>query len=356
MLRQTEAAAGFTAYHRHLKRAKRRAMEIPHLAPAQAARRRTCYRDLLQLTEATATYATCALAQLECLPSPPARDRLRTQLTTLLPRFAQVIDQTTRRVLQGDAVPADEKLVSLFEAHADVLRKDRRDTYDGHNIFLTTGRSGLILDCAIPKGNPADSTWTVPLVRRQQQRFGQAPRQVTFDGAFASQDNLAAVKALGVTDVCFAKTRGLAVLAMVRSQWVYDKLRRFRAGIEAGISLFKRVFGLARCVWKGARLSRVRAHGRPRGESPRARARPPHLTTRPPTHPPRTAPTDGVARPSVSPRTSHHAVVARDACPVSLPLANGPHLNHFRGLTSPSSVANTAFQDGDSLMAERPSG
>jgi IS5 family transposase len=39
---------------------------------------------------------------------------------------------------------------------------------------------------------------------------------------------------------------------MVRSQWVYDKLRRFRAGIEAGISLLKRVFGLARCVWKGA--------------------------------------------------------------------------------------------------------
>ena len=39
---------------------------------------------------------------------------------------------------------------------------------------------------------------------------------------------------------------------MVRSQWVYDKLRRFRAGIESGISLLKRVFGLARCVSKGA--------------------------------------------------------------------------------------------------------
>ena len=39
---------------------------------------------------------------------------------------------------------------------------------------------------------------------------------------------------------------------MVRSEWVYDKLRRFRAGIESGISVLKRVFGLARCVWKGA--------------------------------------------------------------------------------------------------------
>lgn len=63
---------------------------------------------------------------------------------------------------------------------------------------------------------------------------------------------LAALKARGVADVCFAKKRGLATRDMCRCQWVYDKLRRFRAGIEAGISLLKRVFGLARCVWKGA--------------------------------------------------------------------------------------------------------
>lgn len=252
LLQRTEHEARFTAYHRHVKRAKRRAMEILHVAPQATARRRTCYRELLQLTAATVSYATCALAHLECLPPTPARRRLRAQLTMLLPRVAQVIDQTTRRVLDGEAVPADEKLVSLFEAHADVLVKDRRETYYGHKIFLTTGRSGLILDCAIPKGNPGDVTWAVSLVHRQQRLVGQPPRQVSLDGAFASQDNLTDCKALGVEDVCFAKKRTLAVLDMVRSHWVYDKLRRFRAGIESGISLLKRVFGLARCVWKGA--------------------------------------------------------------------------------------------------------
>ena len=252
LLQHAETAVGFTAYHRHVRRAKRRAMEILHVAPQQATRRRACYRELIQLTEATASYATCALAHLECVASTPARERLRTHLTLMLPRVAQVIDQATRRVLQGEAVPADEKLVSLFESHADVLVKDRRDTYYGHKIFLTTGRSGLILDCAIPKGNPGDVTWAVPLVRRQRRLFGRAPRQVSLDGAFASQGNLTDCKDLGVADVCFAKKRALAVLDMVRSHWVYDKLRRFRAGIESGISLLKRVFGLARCVWKGA--------------------------------------------------------------------------------------------------------
>jgi hypothetical protein len=32
---------------------------------------------------------------------------------------------------------------------------------------------------------------------------------------------------------------------------VYKRLRRFRAGIKAGISWLKRCFGMARCIWKG---------------------------------------------------------------------------------------------------------
>ena len=251
LLRRAQRLSGFAAYHRHRTRAKRRVLEIAHLAPNATTRRQRCYHDLLQYTEATASYAACALAHLDAHPPTPGRDRLRVAFLTLLPRVAQVIDQTTRRIVHHEAVPATEKLVSLFEAHTDVIVKDRRGTYYGHKIFLTTGRSGVILDCAIPQGNPADVTWAEPLVRRHQRRFGAAPRQVSMDGGFASHDNLLALKARGVTDVCFAKKRGLAVRDMTRSQWIYDKLRRFRAGIEAGISLLKRVFGLARCVWKG---------------------------------------------------------------------------------------------------------
>jgi IS5 family transposase len=256
LLRQVEAESGFAAYHHHVKVAKRRAVTIEHLAPQATKKRRACYRELLEVTRATADYAACALASLDLLAAAtglsPTEVRLHRQLAAVLPLVVRVIDQTERRVFHEERVPADEKLVSLFEAHADVIVKDRRDTYYGHKIFLNTGPSGLILDCAIPKGNPADSTWTVPLLRRHARLFGRAPEQASFDGAFASQANLDAAKALDVLDVCFAKKRGLAVLDMVRSARIYDRLRRFRAGIESGISLLKRVFGLARCVWKGA--------------------------------------------------------------------------------------------------------
>ena len=51
--------------------------------------------------------------------------------------------------------------------------------------------------------------------------------------------------------MAFHKKSGLRIEDMVRSHWVYRKLRNFRAGIEAGISCLKRAYGLARCTWRG---------------------------------------------------------------------------------------------------------
>ncbi len=104
----------------------------------------------------------------------------------------------------------------------------------------------------IEEGNPADANLTIPMLERQRQLYGRPPRQASLDGGFASSDNLNRAKAMGVQDVCFAKKRGLEISQMARSTWVYKRLRDFRAGIEGLISFLKRVFGLDRCVWRGA--------------------------------------------------------------------------------------------------------
>ena len=49
----------------------------------------------------------------------------------------------------------------------------------------------------------------------------------------------------------FSKRRGLKTTDMTPSSWGYVQLKRFRAGVEAGISFLKRCFGLARCRWRG---------------------------------------------------------------------------------------------------------
>jgi IS5 family transposase len=71
-----------------------------------------------------------------------------------------------RRVFAGEAVPAGEKLVSLFETHADIIIKDRRDVHYGHKLNLATGRSGLIFDLVIETGNPADAERFLPMLER----------------------------------------------------------------------------------------------------------------------------------------------------------------------------------------------
>jgi len=162
-----------------------------------------------------------------------------------LPSADRADHRAERTSLHGEAVAANEKIVSLFEPHADIIVKGGRDVQYGHKLNLTIGRSGLILDLVIEAGNPADSERFLPMLNRHVAFYGGAPRQTAADGGFASRDNLAQAKALGVRDVAFHKKAGLRVVDMVKSNWVYRKLRNFRAGIESDISCLKRAYGLA---------------------------------------------------------------------------------------------------------------
>jgi IS5 family transposase len=173
------------------------------------------------------------------------------QVRHYLPLIERIITQAERRVLAGEAVPSGEKLVSLFETHADIIVKGGREVHYGHKLNLTTGKSGLILDVVVETGNPADAERFLPMLERHIARQGAPPRQTASDGGYASLDNLKQAKALGVEDVAFHKKRALTIDAMVKSRWVYRKLKNFRAGIEANISCLKRAFGLARCTWRG---------------------------------------------------------------------------------------------------------
>ena len=107
----------------------------------------------------------------------------RAQVDHYLPLIARILDQSERRVLHGQAVPAREKLVSLFEPHADIIVKGGRDVQYGHKLNLVTGKSGLILDLVIKTGNPADAERFLPMLDRHIAHCGTPPRQMAADGA-----------------------------------------------------------------------------------------------------------------------------------------------------------------------------
>lgn len=250
LLERASALAGSSAiaWRDHRRLAKKRAHAIQHSRGKE--RKAKLYRDLIAATRATKAALEGAIARLAAGAGPGAEE-LRAEVRHYLPLIERILAQTERRVLRGEAVPAGEKLVSLFEPHADIIVKGGRDVQYGHKINLATGRSGLILDVVVEAGNPADAERFLPMLERHVARHGRPPRQVAGDGGYASADNITEAKALGVADVAFHKKRGLSIEAMVKSRWVYRKLRNFRAGIEANISCLKRAFGLARCTWRG---------------------------------------------------------------------------------------------------------
>jgi IS5 family transposase len=228
--------------------AKKRARAIDY--SRGKAKKRVLYRELIAAVQATrAELQTVAEGLPETVGM--AAERWRAGVNHYLPLIARIIDQSERRVLNGEAVPAGEKLVSLFEPHADIIVKGGREVQYGHKLNLATGKSGLILDVVVEAGNPADAERFLPMLDRQIARRGAPPRQTAADGGYASRDNLKQAKARGVQDVAFHKKCGIAVADMVKSQWVYRRLRNFRAGIEANISVFKRAYGGARCIWRG---------------------------------------------------------------------------------------------------------
>lgn len=241
-------------YCDHCRVVKKRLMVV--LNAKKEDDRISAYRDMTHYAGKVVGYAKEAIPVLQAYQATGLGDmmiamNLATQLKRAVGLLEKVINQTERRVFHNEKVPVADKVVSFFEDHTDIIVKKRRETQFGHKIFLTGGMSNLILDCLIAKGNPADSDQYIPMLERHKKTFSKVPRQVSADGGFASKDNLAAAKGLAVKDAVFAKKRGLSVIDMAKSSWVYKKLRNFRAGIEANISTLKRAFGLDRCTWKG---------------------------------------------------------------------------------------------------------
>jgi IS5 family transposase len=244
------------AFTNHTRRAKRRALGV--LNAKRKKIREQHYKDLLKITEKTVGYAKNAVIDFDSLWFKAPINGLQAmvavaEMKRVIPLAEKVMDQTIRRVINGEAVPAPEKIVSIFEPHTDIIVKDRRDTFYGHKVCVTGGASNLISDCVIVEGNPADTSLTVEMLDRHELIYGHYPQKVALDGGFASKENLKEAKSRKIKNICFAKKRGLKEEDMCQSPWMYKTLRRFRAGIESGISWLKRSLGLSRCTWKSFR-------------------------------------------------------------------------------------------------------
>jgi transposase, IS5 family len=162
----------------------------------------------------------------------------------------QAKDIVYRRMILKETVANDEKIISIYERHADIIVKGSRDVLFGHKIILASGKSNLILDCDVPRGNPSDKLLYQPTVERIISAYDRIPRDSVTDGGFASKDNMEYSVKRGIVNTVFNKVVG-SLQNVVSSKNIETRLMKWRSGIEAVISNLKRGFNLQICNWKG---------------------------------------------------------------------------------------------------------
>lgn len=211
------------------------------------------YQELLDMTRKTVEWAGTTKKQLLKCREAKAQ-RLAQALETFLPRTQQVIDQTTRRILQGEQVPASEKIVSLFEEHTNIIRrgKESRPVEYGHKIWLNEVEGGLVSHYRILAGNPSDEQQWKPSLKAHLKTFHQPPRQASGDRGLFSAANEQLAHKLGVKHVVLPQRgyRSNARLKHEHKTW-FVKGRHWHAGVEGRISVLKRAHSLRRCLAHG---------------------------------------------------------------------------------------------------------
>lgn len=176
--------------------------------------------------------------------------RVGAALARLVPLVERVIDQTVRRVLRGETVPAAEKLVSLFEPHTRVIHrgKVRVPAEFGRKVFLDEADGGIITRCAVLEGNPPEAAQVPASLAHHQRVFGRPPAVLAGDRGTHSFANEQAARAAGVRHVALPKpgAQTPARRGLEQQRW-FRRAHRFRAGVEGRISVCKRRGWLGRC-------------------------------------------------------------------------------------------------------------
>lgn len=248
-----QAQLGRHVFRNRIRRVRRLARQV-----GEAMRRggetaqsvgKAAYQKLVQATQATLRQAEQVLPALQAQATPDAQ-KLAATLETFIPRAKQVVAQTLRRVFEQEKVPAAEKVVSLFEPHTDIIRRNKahKPTEYGHKVWLDEVDGGIVTRWEVLKGNPPDEKQWAPSLEHHQARFGRPPEQASGDRGLYSPSNERIAIERGVKRVILPQPgkKSPARQQHERQPW-FVRGRKWHAGVEGRISLLKRRFGLQRC-------------------------------------------------------------------------------------------------------------
>jgi IS5 family transposase len=239
---------------RRAKRPMKRMMDAARQRGTEAAdRMRTAYQRLLAITPGTVQPAHRVGTVLTAQGITQGK-KLAATLAPMVPWVGQVIAQTTRRVLLGEAVLATEQVVSLFEPHPAIIRQGKpgKPTEFGRVLGRAEVDGGISSRYASLEGNPAEDAQLPPSLDHHRRVFTRPPRLLTGARGIYSTANERSATTHGVKEVVLPKpgAKSAKRIAHEQQRW-FRRGRDGRAGIEGRISGLKRRHKLHRCRYHG---------------------------------------------------------------------------------------------------------
>jgi IS5 family transposase len=220
---------------------------------AAKAEMRQAYQRLVHIARAAVRQAKTAVDLIQA-EGGQGTEHLAKSLETFIPRVEQAVDQTVRRVFQEEKVPAAEKIVSLFEPHTAIIRRQKagKPVEFGHKVWLDEVDGGIVTRWSVLEGNPPDSGQWRPAIDHHITLFGKPPYLASADRGLYSPANEAYAKEKGVRRVILPKRgRKSEKRRAYEAQSWFKRGRRFQAGVEGRISVLKRKHSLDRCLDHG---------------------------------------------------------------------------------------------------------
>lgn len=146
------------------------------------------------------------------------------------------IDQIDRRVLQGQSIPHEEKVFSLFQPHTEWISKGKAGVAVelGLRVCVVEDQHRFILNHQVMQCITDDAV-AVPIVEETKQRFG-ALHSVSMDKGFHSKDNQVNLKEIVNVVVIPKKGRLSAVDRAIESGAEFVRLRQQHSGVESAIN------------------------------------------------------------------------------------------------------------------------
>ncbi len=252
-LAETHGPIGWRQHAHVWKQVKRASRAIERIAakkgPNYQQRLQKPYRKLLKQSRRIVQRARALCDELG-LPTASEDDIFEEHtLQAFIARTERVQETARRRVFEGESVPNNEKLFSMFEPHTQLFKRGKagEPIQFGRLVLVYEDGAGFITHHHLLPRAQGDKDVVVEQTRIVQQRLGGRIKRASFDRGFHTPQNQQQLAEI-IACVCLPKPgKKQAAQQESMASVTFRQARQSHPGVESAIGALQSGNGLKRC-------------------------------------------------------------------------------------------------------------